>query len=170
MDLFVIIKVKRKNYGGVLITLIFKMKTKTSLYQIASMLLPKSKLRTRLNQKYYSWLSALAVSFEIFFINFIEIKLYKTFWTKRPDYQEMIKEYTRTYKIKPGDVIIDAGAHHGAFTIYAAKKAGESGLVIAIEPEEHNFRLLQKKHCLKWLKKCDSNQICPIFTTTTNLF
>jgi len=43
-----------------------------------------------------------------------------------------------------GDIVIDVGAHAGMFTIKAAKLVGDSGLVVAIEPEPRNLALLQR--------------------------
>jgi FkbM family methyltransferase len=45
--------------------------------------------------------------------------------------------------IKPADTVIDLGAHIGAFTIFAARKA-PLGRVYAFEPEPNNFRLLKE--------------------------
>ena len=44
-------------------------------------------------------------------------------------------EYERYYKIKRGDVIVDAGAHVGIWTDIYANKVGPKGSVIAIEPD-----------------------------------
>lgn len=52
--------------------------------------------------------------------------------------------YTRRYTLRPGDVVLDLGAHVGAFTIYAAKQVGPAGRVIAFEPYSRNFRLLEE--------------------------
>lgn len=43
-----------------------------------------------------------------------------------------------------GDVVVDIGANVGLFTVKTAMEIGESGKVIAIEPVEMNFRLLEK--------------------------
>jgi len=47
--------------------------------------------------------------------------------------------YDKYESINSGDVVIDIGAHVGMFTVKAARKVANSGLVVAIEPEE-NFR------------------------------
>ncbi len=41
-----------------------------------------------------------------------------------------------------GQVLLDVGANVGIFTTEAAKRGGESGRVVAIEPHPDNFRLL----------------------------
>ena len=47
-------------------------------------------------------------------------------------------------KIKPGMAIIDIGANLGYYTAIASRLAGESGSVIAFEPEPNFFKLLSK--------------------------
>jgi FkbM family methyltransferase len=44
--------------------------------------------------------------------------------------------------LKPGDVFLDIGANIGYYTILASAIVRDSGLVIAYEPDEENFRLL----------------------------
>jgi FkbM family methyltransferase len=50
--------------------------------------------------------------------------------------------YLKNYCIREGDVIVDAGAYTGAFTIYAAKIVGNRGRVLAFEPDSANFKIL----------------------------
>ena len=47
-------------------------------------------------------------------------------------------------EIKEGDVVLDLGANIGYYTLLFAKLVGESGRVIAIEPDPGNFSLLKK--------------------------
>jgi hypothetical protein len=44
---------------------------------------------------------------------------------------------------QPNDVVIDVGANIGYFTIYASRKVGKDGLVIALEPmdEAYDFKI-----------------------------
>ncbi len=44
---------------------------------------------------------------------------------------------------QPGDIVLDVGAHIGAYSSFALKHAGEKGLVICIEPDPRNARLLR---------------------------
>lgn len=46
--------------------------------------------------------------------------------------------------IRPGDVVIDIGAHIGWYTLIAAKLVGKKGKVYAFEPDTTNFKLLTK--------------------------
>ena len=43
---------------------------------------------------------------------------------------------------KPGDIVIDAGAHIGLFTVEASELVGSNGLVIAVEPNNENYTML----------------------------
>ena len=52
------------------------------------------------------------------------------------------QEVRGIFKPKPGGVVIDVGAHIGFYTIMAAKMVGKEGLVIALEPDAENFKLL----------------------------
>jgi FkbM family methyltransferase len=46
--------------------------------------------------------------------------------------------------LKPGDVFLDIGANIGYFSVIAAAIVGETGKVIAYEPDERNFTLLKR--------------------------
>jgi tRNA G37 N-methylase Trm5 len=45
---------------------------------------------------------------------------------------------------RPNDVVIDVGANIGYFTIYASRKVGKDGLVIALEPMDEAYNCLMK--------------------------
>jgi FkbM family methyltransferase len=48
------------------------------------------------------------------------------------------------YTPAPGDTVVDAGAFPGDFTVFAARRVGPSGKVIAFEPNPVNFKRLQR--------------------------
>lgn len=54
-----------------------------------------------------------------------------------------ISSYLRDRPIKRGDVVIDAGAYNGIFTIIASRLVGKEGKVIAFEPNKD--LIIQKK-------------------------
>lgn len=47
-------------------------------------------------------------------------------------------------RIKPGDIVLDIGAHIGYYTLMAAKRVGNKGKVYAFEPNKDNLGLLNK--------------------------
>lgn len=44
--------------------------------------------------------------------------------------------------LKPGDTVVDAGAHVGSYALTAARLVGPSGAVFAFEPGPENYRIL----------------------------
>lgn len=47
-------------------------------------------------------------------------------------------------ELKPGQTVIDIGANIGGFALVAAQAVGDSGRVIAVEPERHTFDRLER--------------------------
>jgi FkbM family methyltransferase len=45
--------------------------------------------------------------------------------------------------LKPGMVFLDVGAHHGLYSLLAAKRLGTDGTVVAFEPSAREFRRLR---------------------------
>jgi FkbM family methyltransferase len=60
--------------------------------------------------------------------------------------------YGKFIHINKGDIVVDAGAHFGLFTVMASKIVGDEGKVIAIEPEPENLKILKKNIKLNNLK------------------
>lgn len=54
--------------------------------------------------------------------------------------------------LKEGDVVLEAGANIGYYTILESKKVGSSGLVYAVEPIKETFDILKKNIVLNQLK------------------
>ncbi len=52
---------------------------------------------------------------------------------------KLIDEYNKYYMLNTGDVVIDAGAYIGQYSIWAAKKIGDKGKLVSIEPDKYNF-------------------------------
>lgn len=45
--------------------------------------------------------------------------------------------------VRPGDAVIDCGAHFGLFSVLAAEAMGREGTIIAIEPNPESVSLLE---------------------------
>ncbi|MDG7037177.1 MAG: FkbM family methyltransferase [Nitrososphaerota archaeon] len=58
-------------------------------------------------------------------------------------------------KIQKGDVVIDAGANIGVFTIIASTLTGTNGKIIAIEPDPGNIKILKNNIKLNNLKNVE---------------
>ncbi|MBN1567276.1 MAG: FkbM family methyltransferase [Acidobacteria bacterium] len=52
--------------------------------------------------------------------------------------------YDGLYPFKNGDIVVDAGARIGTFSAKISAAVGETGRIIAIEPESRSFACLQK--------------------------
>jgi FkbM family methyltransferase len=46
--------------------------------------------------------------------------------------------------LNAGDVVFDVGAHIGSFSLKASRLVGREGLVVALEPEIENYRMLEE--------------------------
>ncbi len=73
----------------------------------------------------------------------VTIEYFGTLWRQLvQQYRDEI--YQKYYKVKKGDIVVDVGAHIGTFTVRAAKTVGDGGMVVAIEPEMDNLRVLER--------------------------
>ena len=54
--------------------------------------------------------------------------------------------------IRKGDTVIDAGANIGIFTVISSFITGDNGLIIAVEPDPENKKILEKNISLNQLK------------------
>ncbi|MBS3089914.1 FkbM family methyltransferase [Candidatus Pacearchaeota archaeon] len=55
-----------------------------------------------------------------------------------------VKGYEMRYHLKRGDFVVDAGAYPGDYAVFAARKVGNEGKVIAFEPDPKNREVLKK--------------------------
>jgi FkbM family methyltransferase len=60
--------------------------------------------------------------------------------------------------LRPGMTVIDAGAHHGLYTLLASKRVGRKGRVIAIEPSPRERERLGKH--LR-VNRCSNTELVP---------
>lgn len=57
------------------------------------------------------------------------------------DYEPHVRGAVRE-RVRPGDVVVDIGANVGCIALMAAVLVGEEGLVVAVEPNPDNLRML----------------------------
>lgn len=69
-------------------------------------------------------------------------------------YEIMLRrDYSRSGQVfRQGSTVVDVGANIGCFSLLAAQAVGQSGRVIAIEPEENTFRQLVRNIELNGLR------------------
>ncbi len=61
--------------------------------------------------------------------------------------------------LRPGDVVVDVGAHVGFFTLLAARRVGPGGSVHAFEPIPENFERLGRNIELNGFENVQLNQV-----------
>lgn len=57
-------------------------------------------------------------------------------------YQVILNRSYEFLDLEEGDIVLDAGAHVGVFTVLACKMVGDKGIVVSVEPHPFNFRRL----------------------------
>ena len=102
------------------------------------------------------WYSGLCKMFVVNLSSGVKIRFYPTststaLWTDPfcfdSDGVNLIKDY-----LSAGDIFIDVGANIGHLTLTGAKKVGNSGQVISIEPHPRTFKFLNKNIDLNGFK------------------
>ena len=80
-------------------------------------------------------------------------------------------EYDRILSANPGETVVDVGANIGLYSIACSHKVGNSGKIIAIEPEKENFSLLVQNLRLNGVTNVlPINEAISNFIGTTDLF
>ena len=64
--------------------------------------------------------------------------------------------------IRPGDTVLDIGAHIGIFSVLSSKRTGVTGRVLAFEPEPRNLMLLRRN--LDY-NQCNNVEVIPAAVT-----
>jgi FkbM family methyltransferase len=60
--------------------------------------------------------------------------------------------------LRPGMTVVDAGAHHGVYTLLASKRVGWKGRVIAIEPSPRECERLERH---MRMNRCSNTELVP---------
>ena len=72
--------------------------------------------------------------------------------------------------VKPGDTVIDIGAHHGLMSIVASRLTGPSGRVIAFEPNPQSLPILEGHFTLNGVKNVTVESVGLMDTESVELF
>lgn len=64
--------------------------------------------------------------------------------------------YERYFSPESGEIVVDAGAHLGCFTLRSAYLVGETGEVISFEPSEENYHLLTENVAMNGFRNVKS--------------
>src|ERR1700722_11171394 len=72
--------------------------------------------------------------------------------------------------LKPGSVFLDIGAHHGIYSIVAARKLGTNGTVVAFEPSSREYRRLRLHLRLNRLHRVRAEPLVLGSATSTRTF
>ena len=62
--------------------------------------------------------------------------------------------------LKEGDTAVDVGAHHGTYSVLMAAKCGQTGHVVAIEPDPYSREVLAKNFSLNPTIKRPMVEMC----------
>lgn len=110
--------------------------------------LPNSYAKSILKNIISFTLHAYAHKVEKLTVHNEKIKLYNDVIFPNSILEKEVQGYNQKYSLQPGNVVIDAGAYTGLFSIYAAKKVGKKGRVIAYEPDPYNRIILRRNMML----------------------
>jgi FkbM family methyltransferase len=123
---------------------------KKVIKKIISQLVPKGNAKEQLKLFYYTLLKLRNVGFEL--VGNENKVAYKTTFhnlsiiTNEALYPIVadFNYYQHCYKVKPDDIVIDAGANCGHLSIFFSKLVGQNGKIFAFEPDKFNIERIQK--------------------------
>jgi FkbM family methyltransferase len=70
--------------------------------------------------------------------------IYKPLYTVFKAFNDRSERVVVSRLLKPGDVVVDAGANIGVYTRFLAKRIGSQGMVHSFEPDQDNFHRLER--------------------------
>jgi len=124
------------------------------VYGLLSKLLPESTVKTRVRDFCFGQIlyRATVGTTEYTLKDDVRGRFRRLVLLPNGRYTTEIIGYERHYAIKEGDVVVDAGAFLGHFTVYAAVRVGGAGKVVCFEPDPYVFRLLLRNIKLNGLR------------------
>jgi FkbM family methyltransferase len=121
----------------------------TSLQNLKFML--NQKLKQRTFKPYTIHRTRSGIDFEYLIADPVGKEWYDT--PVSDTYDEL--DYAKDVMVRPGDVIIEFGAHHGYKTCYIAKLIGEKGKIVSVEPSPFNTDVIKQNVKLNHLKNVE---------------
>lgn len=109
---------------------------------------PVTALRQRNFRPYVKRKNVEGVAFD-FFVGDLEGQQWYDLQSTDPVWVEM--RFLRDHLIQPGDVVFEAGAHHGCTTILLSRWVGDQGKVFAFEPHPGNGEIIRRNILLNKL-------------------
>ena len=130
------------------------MSVKKKIKKAVSFIVPKGMAKERMKLSFYSLFNRSGISFAI--ENIGNKIIYKTTFkdnvllTNEALYPiaDDFKYYQHFYKVKPGDIVVDAGANMGHISIFFSKQVGNDGKVYCFEPDKFNVERLNANRAL----------------------
>jgi FkbM family methyltransferase len=117
---------------------------KKKLKKFLSHLMPKGQLKEKIKLLFYNATAQKGTSFSLIFgaktfykthYNGLDFTTLDALYNIVPDFDF----YTHFHKVKPGDVVVDAGANNGYIALLFSKQTGNNGKVYAFEPDSINI-------------------------------
>ncbi len=122
---------------------------KKALKKTISWLVPKGNAKEQLKLFYYRLLKPKNVAFNLIEVNG-KVNYKTTFGNLSLVTNEALypivddfNYYQHCYKVKPEDVVIDAGANCGHLSVFFSKLVGQKGKIFAFEPDKFNIERIQ---------------------------
>lgn len=123
---------------------------KKQLKKIVSQLFPKGARKELLKVRYYNVFKPKGVVYQIIdnkgkvayktSISNISLITNESLYLMINDFSY----YQHFYKVKTGDIVVDAGANCGYLSIFFSKLVGENGRIFAFEPDKFNIDRMEK--------------------------
>ena len=116
------------------------------IYGALAKLLPRSRFKTRVRDFCFEKVlfRVTCGTMEHPFTGDLTGRFHRLLFLPNGEYTCELIGYEKHHAIKEGDIVVDAGAYLGHFTVYAAQRAGPTGKVVAFEPDPFVFQMLRR--------------------------
>lgn len=114
------------------------------IYGALAKLLPESKFKTKVRDFCFGKVlfNVTCGTVEHPFKHSLTGRFHRLLFLPNGEYTCELTGYEKHYSIKEGDIVVDAGAYLGHFTVYAALRVGPTGKVVAFEADPYVYNVL----------------------------